>query len=1052
MFDWFNLAGAGTALAYLIEVTGKSLVVFIMAGLLIALFRRSSAADRHRIWFAALAGVILFPILTAVLPTWGVIQNPEWLETLKNANTELAEPTARVGMPSAPPMPSASELPPALGFGAVPPAVETSPDDSLPAKPLEEASTGVVGSSESSHPMFESLSALVSRLRNMHWTTALFWIWLMGAVAVLSQLLIGAFGILFLARRAIPVRDQGWTDLVNEIGDRLFLTRDVHLLKSRDTSMPMTWGGINPVVLLPADAEAWSDERRMCVLTHELAHVKRWDCATQGIAQLACAIYWFNPIVWFAAKRLRIEREKACDDYVISGGTRASNYADHLLEIARSLKASFLPPLGAVSMARPSQLEGRVLAILDPSPRKHRFSTSARVLVTVLMLGIIFPLAALTPASDSTLESDVFRVTTIKVPSNDPKPSSLSRIRSKSVVSAPDYFVSVADTTEMEKRRLRLVKAFKTALSDTDPEIRRNAAHMLGKMGEEESIDALADALRSDEDEDVREQSAWGLGEIGTDQAVRTLIAALHDSDVRVRRQSIWALGEIESYDSINALLDQLRVEADADARKLVVWALGEIEDDRAVDGLSNAYVTETDRGVREKIIWALGEIESQRAAATLRRAVEDEDPEIRTMALWALTELEDLESIPAFRRALKDSEPDVRLRAVRGLAELEDPEAVEGLIEAANDSDPEVRQMAVWGLGELENARAFETLRGALEDQDLAVRRSAVRALGEMQDDRAIEGLTQALSSNDDETRQLAAWALGEIESERSVAALMSALNDSSRDVRKTALWALAEIGDARSIGAMIEATNDPDEEVRETALRFLLEYERDEIEMAFIRSLKDDSESVREVAALGLGDYESEKTIRALEAVILHDTSVDVKAHAAYALGEIGTEKAISVLEKALEDESPEVRKAVTSALSRVDFSDSRHRQDPPGYDIDIDGFAEAMVGVGEGITDVAVATVSMIAERIVSPELDAIVTDATERSLGSIDWDEIEEAVEKALEDFDEELDDSITDVLIEIVRANPDSRVSRKALKALNNSDHPDARAFIERFKN
>lgn len=1055
MFDWFNLAGTGTALAYLIEVTGKSLVVFALAGLMVVLFRRSSAADRHRIWFAALAGVILFPILTAILPSWRVIQNPEWLDTLRNADTELSDPMALAGVPPLPTLSSAIEGSPLLVVGAVPQVFERDPAEAGTAPvpgPPKIASQEAVDSSESSHPLFQSLSALATRLKNMHWTTALFWVWLIGAIAVLSQLVTGAVGVLFLARRATPVRDQRWRDLSDEIGDRLFLTRDVHLLKSRDTSMPMTWGGMNPVVLLPTDADTWSEERQRCVLTHELAHIKRWDCATQGVAQLACAIYWFNPLVWLAAKRLRIEREKACDDYVISGGMQGSNYAGHLLEIARSLKASFLPPLGAVSMARPSQLESRVLAILDPAPRKHRFSTSARVLVAVLTLGVIFPLAAMVPVSESSFEIDVALVSKTNRSEMALVPSARPTIRPNPVVQNTDDFVSVADTTDREKRRLRLVRAFKTALSDSDAEIRQNAAHMLGKIGKEESIKALAASLRSDDEADVREQAAWGLGEIGSHQAVDALVGALDDISAGVRRQTIWALGEIESDDSISALLEQLEKEKDADARKLVVWALGQIEHERAVDGLASAYINESNPEVREKIIWALGEIESPRAAATLRRAVEDQDPEIRSMALWALTELDDLESIPAFRRALKDSDPDVRRRAVWGLTEMEDPGAVDGLIEASRDSDPEVRQMAVWGLGEFEDGRALATLRRALDDQDVSVRRSAVRALGEMQDEGALDGLIKALANDDEETRQMAAWALGEIESEQSVAALMRALNDSSRDVRKTVLWALAEIEDERSIDVIIEATADPDEDVREMAIHALMEYERRDIEAAFIRSLSDDSEEVREMAALGLGEYESDRAVVALGTTLLNDSSMDVRAHAAYALGEIGTEKAILVLEKALEDENTEVRKAATRALIQVDFSDDSYHRDRSDRDVDIDGFANVVVGVGEEIADVAVAAISMIAEKLVSPELDAIVTHATEMSLDTIDWEEIEEAVADALDEIDEEIDESITVALIEIVKANPNGRAGRKALRVLKNSDHPDARAFIKKYKN
>jgi hypothetical protein len=92
--------------------------------------------------------------------------------------------------------------------------------------------------------------------------------------------------------------------------------------------------------------------------------VRRWDTATQWIAHLALAVFWFHPLVWTAARRMREERERACDDAVLALGTRPARYAEHLLQIVRSLGQSE-GPAAALAMARRSQFEGRLLAILD---------------------------------------------------------------------------------------------------------------------------------------------------------------------------------------------------------------------------------------------------------------------------------------------------------------------------------------------------------------------------------------------------------------------------------------------------------------------------------------------------------------------------------------------------------------------------------------------------------------------------------------------------------------------------------------------------------------
>ena len=164
--------------------------------------------------------------------------------------------------------------------------------------------------------------------------------------------------------------------------------------------MPMAWGIVRPSVLMPADADAWPSERLRIVLLHELAHVKRRDCLTHMLAQISCALYWFNPLAWMAARHLRTERERACDDLVLAAGTRGPDYADQLLEIARAMRSGRFPALfggASLAMAQRSQLEGRLMAILDPTVPRSAVSRSRTVVATLIFAGAVMPLAALQP-------------------------------------------------------------------------------------------------------------------------------------------------------------------------------------------------------------------------------------------------------------------------------------------------------------------------------------------------------------------------------------------------------------------------------------------------------------------------------------------------------------------------------------------------------------------------------------------------------------------------------------------------------------------------------
>jgi TonB family protein len=137
-------------------------------------------------------------------------------------------------------------------------------------------------------------------------------------------------------------------------------------------------------VILPNGARDWSDDRMRVVLLHELSHIQRGDWLTQMTAQCLGAVYWFNPLVWLAARRLRLESEHACDDAVLNGGFEGSEYAAHLLELARAARSERRMWMPAPAMARPSSLERRFTAMLSRHRNRGRITRRAR-LITVMV-------------------------------------------------------------------------------------------------------------------------------------------------------------------------------------------------------------------------------------------------------------------------------------------------------------------------------------------------------------------------------------------------------------------------------------------------------------------------------------------------------------------------------------------------------------------------------------------------------------------------------------------------------------------------------------------
>ena len=328
-------------------LVGAALVVQWLIG------ARSSAAARHLSWSIVVIGLLGLPLLSAVLPTW-----------------EVALPVSR----------SLSVAPANGDVGPSPGA----PDSIV-------RSSAVDSPSASAAPAPDAPS--VQEKPSMSWPTALVVLYAWGALVLLTYLAAEQLSVRRLAMQATEIVDDGWRQMLDECRRSLRIEHPVRLLRSRQHTMPMVFGLRSPAILLPAIADTWDDDRRRAVVLHELAHVSRRDCLTQTLGAIACAAYWPHPGVWWIARRLRIERELACDDLVLTAGTSARDYAGHLLELAHTLGGGRAPAL-VVTMARPRQLEGRMLAVMDSGRSRVVPGIRTRLASVAVAAAFLVPLAS----------------------------------------------------------------------------------------------------------------------------------------------------------------------------------------------------------------------------------------------------------------------------------------------------------------------------------------------------------------------------------------------------------------------------------------------------------------------------------------------------------------------------------------------------------------------------------------------------------------------------------------------------------------------------------
>lgn len=177
----------------------------------------------------------------------------------------------------------------------------------------------------------------------------------------------------------------------------------VDLRVTSRTKVPFCRGIFRAMIVFPSDWVQWPQERVDMCLAHELAHIKRGDLRAMFIARLACALCWFNPLVWKAAARLQDEAEIAADDLVLSADIKPESYASNLVALVESCRVAGTFQGDALFMARPNRLKLRVSAILDPhargeSPGFARLITLGGIIVFAVAAAMTVRLTAAPPA------------------------------------------------------------------------------------------------------------------------------------------------------------------------------------------------------------------------------------------------------------------------------------------------------------------------------------------------------------------------------------------------------------------------------------------------------------------------------------------------------------------------------------------------------------------------------------------------------------------------------------------------------------------------------
>jgi uncharacterized protein YjbI with pentapeptide repeats/beta-lactamase regulating signal transducer with metallopeptidase domain len=282
---------ARVALAVLLNSLWQGALIALVAWGVLRIFSRANASTRYAIWALALAAMIVTPIFTS----------------LPHVSVE------------APPHHTAW-MPPAL----------TSVDTHASA-PVQAPAThhDVV----TSRPFPLNLSVPQLKIPSV-FALAVFVVWGLAALVVLGRLILAIVSLEKLKRDSLPL-DVAYRDQMPEWSAAIKGFRDVRICVSDAIEVPVAIGLFDAMILLPRQLVASLDPNEIDqIALHELGHLRRNDDWTNALQRIACSFMFFNPAAWFVSRQLDLEREVACDDYVLRTTGAARSYAFCLTRIA----------------------------------------------------------------------------------------------------------------------------------------------------------------------------------------------------------------------------------------------------------------------------------------------------------------------------------------------------------------------------------------------------------------------------------------------------------------------------------------------------------------------------------------------------------------------------------------------------------------------------------------------------------------------------------------------------------------------------------------------
>jgi len=217
-------------------------------------------------------------------------------------------------------------------------------------------------------------------------------IWIVGIFAMIILVIKSSLRLRNLEKSALPLQNKEVRRLYHHCLEEMGIHRDIPVYSTAFLKSPIIVGLLKPCIYLPIHLISDYNESDMrYMLLHELQHYKHKDAIASYLMNLAGVVYWFNPLVWYALKEMRNDREVACDTSVLKmlEEDAYEDYGNTLINFAE--KVSLTPfPFSAGLGGNMEQMKRRIINIASyekPTFMKRIKGTTAFMLTAVLLLG-----------------------------------------------------------------------------------------------------------------------------------------------------------------------------------------------------------------------------------------------------------------------------------------------------------------------------------------------------------------------------------------------------------------------------------------------------------------------------------------------------------------------------------------------------------------------------------------------------------------------------------------------------------------------------------------